>query len=88
MSVEKFINGAAEIARLAASGFTSDSITEGRLKVCGDCPEYSAQFIGGEWNQETGQYGKWTEKKICNLCGCTMPWKAKFNAADCPLGKW
>jgi hypothetical protein len=26
--------------------------------------------------------------KQCNMCGCHMPSKAKFELAKCPLDKW
>lgn len=29
-----------------------------------------------------------TAIKLCKECGCVMPIKVKFAAADCPLGKW
>lgn len=88
MSTGTFVNGVIEIARLAAGGFTSDEIATTRINICNQCPEYVSEYIGGEWNPATGQYGVWTEKNTCNHCGCTMPWKVKFAVADCPLGKW
>jgi hypothetical protein len=82
------IDGVAEMARLAASGFADSTTAESRLSICNDCPEFLPQYIGGEFNPQTGGYGVWTEKKLCKLCGCSMPWKVKFNGADCPLEKW
>lgn len=26
--------------------------------------------------------------KICNKCGCFMPFKVRLSGAECPIGKW
>lgn len=82
------VDGKQEMQRLADSGPASEELSNKRLSICQNCPELQAQYIGGEYNPETQGYGVWTEKQLCNLCGCMMPWKVKFMAADCPLNKW
>ena len=82
------VNGKQEMQRLADSGHTDQATASARLAICRTCPELKAQYIGGEYNPETQDYGVWTDKQLCDQCGCIMPWKVTFVAADCPLNKW
>lgn len=88
MSIQDIYRGAKEVARLAASGFTDEENAKTRLNICKECPDFVAEWIGGEYNSETKSYGVWTEKQQCKHCGCIMQWKVKFNGASCPLQKW
>lgn len=68
-------------------------ISEGRLKICYQCPLYSTKYGGlcnnRLWlNIETGDVS--TIKKIGYKrgCGCRLNAKTSLPNAVCPIGKW
>ena len=75
-----------------ALGLEKD-ISQGRLKICYQCPLYSKKFGGlcnnKLWlNIETGDVSLTPQKGYKRGCGCRLSAKTTLPNAMCPIGKW
>ncbi len=50
----------------------SEKVYEKRLNICKECPHKRKSIRGAK----------------CNLCGCTIVIKAKWDTEECPENKW
>ena len=73
---------------LTASGEVDAEKKQARMNICDSCEFLKPVWIGGEFNEETNSYGKFTDKILCEACGCNAPWFTGYNIASCPMGKW
>lgn len=88
MEIGKFIKG--QVNKML--GLDND-ISEGRLRICYQCPLYSQKFGGlcnnRLWlNVETGDLSLTEKEGYKNGCGCVVRYKVKNTNSICPLGKW
>ena len=58
----------------------SKEVEKERYSFCVDCPFFLPIYIGGE--------DRWTEKAVCDQCGCRVDYKTTRKNEHCPIGKW
>jgi hypothetical protein len=86
MPINKYLNALKNISHIY-DGIKNDlfrkehveKIAESRLAICETCKEFDKK---GTKCMAPGT------QPCCSLCGCSMHWKSRSMASECPAGKW